>query len=326
MKKFSLFSLLFAAALFGLPAAAQSICFWTDDTDVVPVRIYIDREYIGDVTAAVEAQPLLDAPGCLSVDTAPGRHDLTAVDKYGRVYKGWTGHIRLREGEVSFQRLRGRQFRIVEQDDYDFVFLDWVPLYSYLDIPYYGFRLPVEELDPLTDDDLLIGMGVAAIGATAAMSVAAARNWGVPDSRFPYVAVGLGTEFLPTLNIWRNVAQFRARFGNRGGVSLLADAGAATLFDYRPQPYSSIDRSETRFTFSVGAGLDYGGFGFSVRYKPAIGDSIDTFLAARVAYDWWVSDNVAINFHGDFGVAGFGTDGLFDHYEFPFGIGVLFRL
>ena len=41
-------------------ARAQSICFWTDDADVVPVRIYVDQEYIGDVTAAFSQQPLLD--------------------------------------------------------------------------------------------------------------------------------------------------------------------------------------------------------------------------------------------------------------------------
>ena len=178
----------------------------------------------------------------------------------------------------------------------------------------------------LVDNDLLIGMGVAAFGATAAMTVAAARNWGIPDNRFPYVALGLGTEYLPVLQEWRNVIQLRTRFGNLGGVSLMADAGLATIFDYYSRPYASVGAPTSIFTFSLGAGLDYGGFGFSVHYKPAIAESFDTFLKARFAYDWWITDGTAIDFHAGFGVGGFGEEGLFDYYEFPFGIGLLFKL
>ena len=324
MKKLSLILTLLAAALCGLPAAAQSICFWTNDADAVPIRIYIDHEYLGDVTAAFAQQPLIDTEGCLSVDTTPDRHELTAVDKYGRVYKGWPGWIRPRTDKVNYLQIRAGHFRSVDRDDYAWVFVDWIPIY--LDVPVVGHNFPVESLDPLTDSDLLVGMGIAAVGATAAMGVAAARNWGIPDNRFPYTAVGVGTEFLTTLHEWRNVAQFRARFGNLGGVSLMADAGHALILDHYRDPYGSMDRPASLFTFSVGAGLDYGGFGFSVHYKPAIADSFDTFLKASLAYDWWVSRGTAINFHAGFGVGGFGEEGLFDYYEFPFGIGLLFRL
>ncbi|MCR4824747.1 MAG: hypothetical protein K5849_05245 [Bacteroidales bacterium] len=324
------FTVLTAAVLTLLAASsarAQSICFWTDDPDAVPVRIYIDQEYIGDVTAAFSSQPLLDTEGALSVDTTPQRHELTAVDKYGRVYKGWPGWIRPRADTVYYLQIRGGQFKAVNRDQYDFVFVNWTPVY-YLATSPIRFRgsIPLDRLDPLTDNGLLIGMGVAAVGATAAMGVAASRNWGFPDGRFPYVAVGLGTEYYASLREWRNVAQIKARFGNLGGISLMADAGVASVMAYYPRPYASVHQAASLFTFSVGAGLDYGGFGFSVRYKPAIGESFDTFLNARLQYDWWVDDRFALDFHGGFGVGGYGENGLFDYYDFPFGIGFLIRL
>ena len=325
-----IFLLFMAAILCGIPAAAQTLCFWTDDATVLPVRIYIDRQYIGDVTEAFAEAPRLDTPGCLSVDTTPDRHSLTAVDKYGRVYKGWPKTIRPRMDETDFLKIQSKYFRVVDHADYDFVFIDWYPLFVYSDVPVHTHGIPIEELDPLTDNDLLIGMGIAAVGATAAMTIAAARNWKFPDGRFPYAAIGLSTEVMPVTHHWRNVAQFRARFGNLGGVSLLADAGVTTSLDSYGLDYGGYGRGYRRpssaFTFSFGAGLDYGGFGFAIRYKPAFEDSTDTFLVARLAYDWWVTKGVAIDFHGGFGVGGFGQDGLFDFYEFPFGIGVLFRL
>lgn len=309
-------------------ARAQSICFWTDDADVVPVRIYVDQEYIGDVTAAFSQQPLLDTEGTLSVDTTPQRHELTAVDKYGRVYKGWSGHVNPREGEILYLRIRGGRFREVDRADYNFVFLDWAPLFLYTR-PHRHYHLP--DLSPLEDNGPLIGMAVAAVGASAALGVATAKNWDQPDSRFPYFAIGLGTEYFATLKNWRNVVQMKARFGGLGGLSLLADAG----FSYFP--YTGISsygagyeelrlRGDTAFTWSIGAGLDYGGFNFSVRYKPAFGTSDDTFLMGRVAYDWWVSKHFGLDFHAGFGVGGYGTEGLMDHYDFPFGIGFLVRL
>ena len=312
--------ILLSLALCGVPAMAQSICFWTDDTDVVPVRIYIDQEYLGDVTAAFAKQPLLDTEGCLSVDTTPERHSLTAVDKYGRIYKGWSGSIQARRDEVYYLRLRGNQFRVENRDEYGYVFLNWSPLFDLIDIPVRHHVLGdlVEDLDPLTDNGLMVGMGIAAVGATAALGVAASRNWNVEDDRFPYVAIGLDSEYFSVLNEWRNVASFKARFGNLGGVSLMADAGVAIF------PYTRL--SNTAFTWSVGAGLDYGGFSFSVRYKAPLGESLDTFLCGRLEYDWWITHGFALAFHAGFGVGGVGGRDLFDHYDFPFGFGLLFRL
>ena len=57
-----------------------------------------------------------------------------------------------------------------------------------------------------------------------------------------------------------------------------------------------------------------------------MGRSSDTFLAARLAYDWWVAPKFALEFHGGFGVGGYGNQGLFDYYDFPFGFGLLFAL
>lgn len=321
------------ALLLPLGASAQSLCFWTDDSSVVPIRIYIDEDYLGDVTAAFEAQPPLDTEGTLGVDTTPGRHSLTAVDKYGRVYKGWSGTVSPKAGDILYLHLRGGRFREVNHEDYAYVFLDWAPVFFLSPRPH--IHVDLEDLSPLEDSGLLAGMGVAALGATAVMGVAAARNWDQPDSRFPYVALGLGTEFFSTLDSWRNVAQLRVRFGNLSGISLLADAGVALrpsdiyyYGNYGPGAYPADRRwtNNTAFTWSVGAALDYGGFNFGVRYKPAIGNSADTFLCARVAYDWWISHGFALEFHGGFGVGGYGENGLFDYYDFPFGIGFLVRL
>lgn len=319
MKKLGLISVLLAA-LCGMPAMAQSICFWTNDADAVPVRIYVDQEYLGDVTVAFEEQPDLDTPGCLSIDTTPERHSLTAVDKYGRIYKGWSGSIRARENEVYYLKLRAGKFRVEDRDDYDYVFLTWSPLFDLVDISvrHHVLGSMVENLDPLTDNGLMIGMGIAAAGATAALGVAASKNWNIEDERFPYVALGLDSEYFSVLEEWRNVASFKARFGNLGGVSLMADAGLAVF------PYAR--RSNTAFTWSLGAGVDYGGFSFSVRYKAPLGESLDTFLVGRFEYDWWISHGFALAFHAGFGVGGYGAKGLFDKYDFPFGIGVMFRL
>lgn len=317
MKNFTIAILLAAAALL-FPAAlsAQSIVFWTQDQDLVPIRIYIDQEYLGDVTAALPTQPELDAPGALSVDTTPVRHELTAVDKYGRVFKGWSGTLTPQPGKIYFERLNAQGFRKVNRKDYAFVFLDWVPLYR---LPWYlGSPRVLGDLDPHEDKGLMVGMAATAVGATAALGVAAARNWDVGDSRFPYCALGLGTEYFASLYEWRNVAQFKARFGGKGGFSLLADAGIAT--------YAGSSLQDAIPTFSIGAGLDYGGFGFSLRYKPSVGNSFDTFFVGRLEYDWWITGGFALDFHAGFGVGGYGPEGLMDFYDFPFGFGLLFRL
>ena len=56
MKNFRVWFLSAAALLLPLAASAQSICFWTDAADIVPIRIYVDEEYLGDVTAAFETR------------------------------------------------------------------------------------------------------------------------------------------------------------------------------------------------------------------------------------------------------------------------------
>ena len=114
------------------------------------------------------------------------------------------------------------------------------------------------------------------------------------------------------------MAQFKARFGGKGGFSLLADAGIAS--------YPRSWETDAIPTFSIGAGLDYGGFGFSLRYKPSVGNSFDTFFVGRLEYDWWITDGFALDFHAGFGVGGYDPNGLMDYYDFPFGFGLLFRL
>ena len=318
MKNFRVWFLSAAALLLPLAASAQSICFWTDAADIVPIRIYVDEEYLGDVTAAFETQPALDAEGALSIDTTPARHSLTAVDKYGRVFKNWSGTITPKEGLIYFERLHESGFREVNRKDYAFVFLDWEPIFL---LPrFYRRSRAIEDLYPREDVGPMVGMAAVAVGATAALGVAAARNWKLEDSRFPYFALGLGTEYFSTLQEWRNVVQMKARFGGKGGVSLLADAGIASF------PYYYYNSDNNIFTFSAGAALDYGGFSFGVRYKPPVGSSYDTFLVGRIEYDWWLTPGFALDFHAGFGVGGFGERGLMDYYDFPFDFGLLFKL
>ncbi|MBQ9660489.1 MAG: hypothetical protein IJV37_04400 [Bacteroidales bacterium] len=332
MKKAHLILILLAGVLGGIPAAAQSLCFWTDNADIVPVRIYIDKEYLGDVTAAFKTQPLLDTEGTLGVDTTPERHSITAVDKYGRVYNGWDGFVTPQPGQVVYLHIRGGQFQQVDRSDeaFAFIFMNWVPL----------FTLPLDYgrvyrgLSPMHNAAPGVGMAVAAIGATAAMGAAAANNWDIQDSRFPYFAIGLGTEYFSSLQSWRNVGRIKARFGGQGGFSLIADAGVAILPDRWSYNGTSTWRDalpdrwrvNTLFTWSVGAGLDYGGLSFSVRYKPAIGNSYDTFLVGQMAYDWWIATHVALSFNVGFGMGGYGENGLRQRYDFPIGFSLLFRL
>jgi len=309
-----------------LAAQAQSICFWTDDEEAVPVRIYIDEEYLGDVTQAMDSTPVLDQEGCLSVDVIPGKRQLTAVDKYGRIYSDWPGHISAKAGDVYSIRLKAGGFHTPRnRDDYAFVFLGWDPVpYRY---PYhYGRR--GRRSSPSLDDDLMVGMAISAFAATAAMTAVAIKNWDFPDSRFPYYSLGWNTEYLGGLGQWRNTVQGRARFGNLGGVSLMADAGIATMLG---RTYG--DAAPDHFTWSVGAGLDYGGFAFSIRYKAGDagsgGDfdgSWDTFLVAQLSYDWWIGDNFGLGIHAGYGISGnVHYDGLMDNYEYPLGLSLLYK-
>ena len=314
-------------ALCALAAQAQSICFWTDEKEILPIRIYIDEEYLGDVTKAFSETPVLDTEGCLSVDVLAGKRMLTAVDKYGRIYEDWPGYIRTAKDKVYSIKLSGKGFRRVSnRSDYPYVFVGWDPLPYYYPPVYrhHGRRNPRE------DDDILAGMAVGAVTLTAAMTALVVKNWDFPDARFPYWSLGWNSEYLTGLNQWRNTLQGKARFGNLGGISLIADIGVASPMERSFREFDNPDH----LTWSIGAGLDYGGLGFSIRYKAGassdsvspVKDSYDTFLIATIGYDWWVSDHLGINVHTGFGLSGnVNYDGLMDNFEYPIGFGLLYK-
>lgn len=316
---------LLAPLFFVTAAYSQTMCFWTNDQNSVPIRIYVDEQYIGDVTQAFDNEPMLDQPGCLSVDTTPAKHMLTAVNRYGQIYSGWFGSIRPRVDRVNFIHIYPGCFHSVVQSDPRFSFIDWgLFIYSPGPPPYHDFfhdSSDDNDVNPNDDKALLITMAVAAVAGTAAMAAAAGRNWSYPDNRFPYYSAGLGTEYLFGLASWRNVATIRARFGNFGGLSLLGDFGWSTTNSFHN--YSSYSGGTySSKTWSVGIGFDYGGFCFAFKYKAPTSSSLDTFLTASAIYDWWFAKNFGVNFHAGFGVSGFGYDSLLERFEFPVGIGL----
>lgn len=314
--------------LASLSMRGQSICFWTDSKEVVPIRIYIDEEYIGDITEAMDETPVLDQSGCLSVDVLAGKRLLTAVDRYGRIYEDWPGYIRTAPEKVYNIRVSGNGFREVRnRSDYPYVFVGWDP------VPYHYpvvMRRPHGRFNPKEDDDMVVGMALTAFSLTAAMTAVVARNWSFPDARFPYFSVGYNSEYMCGLNQWRNTVQGKARFGNLGGISLMADLGVASWMD---RDFRDFDDPE-HVTWSVGAGLDYGGFCFAIRYKAGtesdiasiFEDSYDTFLVATLGYDWWITDHFGLNLHAGFGLSGnVNYDGLMDNFEFPIGFGLHYK-
>lgn len=298
-------------------ASAQSICFWTDDREAVPIRIYIDQSYIGDITLAMTGTPAMDQYGCLSVDTSPGKHFLTAVDRYGRIYEGWPGWVRPRLRTANFIKLEaGKFFNVVDRSGYGYVYDGWSPIVS---MPLIVPAPPhPREPNPKEDPAITAAMAIGALGVTGLMTAAVVENWNYPDARYPYISAGFNTEYMFGLREWRNTVQLRARFGNLGGFSLTADAGRATQFD-------SLNHGIDRITWSVGAGLDYSSFCFSVRYKAPTGDYSSTFLIANLGFDWWIGEHFGINLHTGFGVSGFGGEGLFDYFEYPLGMGLLVK-
>lgn len=328
MKKYIL---MFVMAVCSLSARAQDVCFWTNDAESLPIRVYVDKSYVGDVTAAYDRFPGMGAEGCLTFLIAPSECQITAVNRYGEVYDGWPGTLRPRHDADNVIKIARGQFVQTERsydpdDDLFWLWVGWDPVYRPVPYVHHHHAGWVDKID--TDDDylLLLTMSVAAVGGLAAMTAIAARNWSFPDSRFPYISAGYEFQYLPGLGEYRNVARLKYRMGNLGGLSLTGDIGHRTS-GYSAYSLEQMDlrRSDSGLTWSAGLSLDYAGFNFGLRYKPALYAADDSFLVAALNYDFLIGRSLVINIDAGFGVSGYGSEGLVSRFEFPLGIGLGWR-
>ncbi len=316
MKKFLLSFILLLGAAFAL--SAQEVCFWTNEYKTLPLRVYIDGQYVGDVTAAYDRTPEYGAEGTLSVVLAPGSHDVAAVNAYGYEYDGWPGTIRPSEDRVNYIKIRKGRFPRYATVDYIVMDPYW---YGYGYGPYYHrhhHRHDSPRRSSSSDDDgdlnaeYAVGLAATAVTLFVTGMVGSIINWNYPDSRFPYIAAGLKTEYLPGVNALRNVARVKARIGNYGGMSFIGEAGEALYFGQGWEP-----------TFAAGFGWCYGAFEVDFRYQlPYL--STHQFASLDFSYDWFLTDHFAIDFGLGLGLSGNGDWGgtRWDGVEVPISIGV----
>ena len=294
-------------------AMAQKVCFWADEDTALPVRVYVDRQCVGEITQTYDCAPEFGAPGTVSVELADlGKHEIAAVNAGGYEYSGWPGHIRPCEGE-NFVKIRGGCFRRYCTAAY----ILYDPLFHYGPRPgRHGYHVPGHRSrHESLSDEAEVEFIILAATAVIDMAVASAVNWTFPDNRFPYAAIGFKSEIFPSIGSWRNVARFKGRIGGLGGMSFLADLGYS-INDWRSAP-----------TYSVGMGWAYGGFEADLRYKPAL-LSPETFVALDLSYDWFVGAHLGISFNAGFALSGYeqlgqGSDG--GGFDFPFGLGILYK-
>lgn len=175
-------------------------------------------------------------------------------------------------------------------------------------------KAPDINLDKLDDTALLIGAAAVAV-ASAGMVWAVAKNWNEPDDRFPAFSFSPQVQyFFQTGNV-RDVIQFKYRFGNYGGFSLMTDLGFCTGSLNQPNVF------DRHFTWSIGAGLDVGAFSLSFHYKPVAGTHIENFLTCQMGYDIFVDRHFAIDLGLGVGIFNY-KDNLYA--DVPLSIGVLY--
>ena len=171
-------------------------------------------------------------------------------------------------------------------------------------------------LDKVDDAALIIGAAAVAV-ASAGMVVAIAKNWDVPDDRFPYVSVSPQVQYFAHSGNMRDVIQMKCRFGNRGGVSFLGDLG------YTTGSLNAPDMFNPGFTWSVGLGLEIGAFSLSFRGKPATSRHTENFFTCQAVYDIFLSKNLAIDLSAGVGLFE-RSDGELDG-DIPASIGLLWK-
>ncbi|MBR6458421.1 MAG: hypothetical protein IKS71_07465 [Bacteroidales bacterium] len=324
MRKLILSFALLLSAIFSL--SAQQVCFWTNEYKTLPIRIYVDEKYVGDITASFDKAPEYGAEGTLCVDMTPGTHKVAAVNAYGYEYDDWPGTIRPDEDRVNFVKLRRDRFP--HYTSWDYIIFD--PYWYGLDYgPYYyyhghhpgsyhsGHASHSDSLDEGDlNEDYTVGLIVTAASLFVTGMVGAIMNWNYPDYRFPYFSAGLKTEYLPGANALRNVAKFKGRIGNYGGMSFIAEGGEACYFDenlWEP-------------TIAAGFGWAYGAFEVDFRYQlPVL--STHQLASLDFSYDWFVAKHLAIDFNLGLALSGTNTDtgitwNRWNGVEIPFGLGL----
>ena len=171
------------------------------------------------------------------------------------------------------------------------------------------------DLTKVDDDALLIGAAAVAV-ASAGMIIGVAKTWNVPDDRFPYVSVSPQVQYFTQSGTMRDVVQFKCRFGNRGGISVLADLGFCT---------GSLNENnlfDPGFTYSAGMGLDIGAFSLSFRGKPAIGRYDENFLSCQAVYDIFLTDHFGLDLSA--GAAILEHDSEL-YWDIPVSLGVMWK-
>ncbi len=177
-------------------------------------------------------------------------------------------------------------------------------------------KSPELDLDKIDDSALLIGVAAVA-AASAGMIWAVADNWDKPDDRFPYYSVSPQVQYYFRTNNVRDVIQFKYRFGNYGGFSLMGDLGYCSGSLNHPYLFNK------RFTWSLGAGLDLGAFSLSFHFKPSTSDyNMENFLNCQLGYDIYVTNGLAIDLRTGIG--------LFEHNndyyaDYPLSVGLLWK-
>ena len=176
-------------------------------------------------------------------------------------------------------------------------------------------KAPDLDLDKLDDTALLIGAAAVAV-ASAGMLVAVIDHWDEPDDRFPYFSFSPQVQyFFQTGNV-RDVMQFKYRFGNYGGFSLMGDLGYCTGSLNHPDVF------DRRLTWSLGAGLELGAFSLSFHFKPDTGTHVENFLTCQLGYDISVTRNLAVDLGLGVGVFNYKDD---LYADVPLSVGLLYK-
>ena len=317
MKKLILsFALLLCAAL---SMSAQQVCFWTNEYKTLPIRVYIDEQYVGDVTETYKSAPQFGDEGTLSIELTPGTHTIVAVNAQGYEYDGWPGTFRPADDKVSYVKIRKDKFPRYTSLPY----IVYDPYWYSLDYgPYYYHHRHHHSSDGNHgssdyDEGELNTEYTAALIVTAASlfvsgMVGAIVNWNYPDYRFPYLSVGYKAEFLPGVGAIRNVAKIKGRIGNYGGMSFIAEGGETYYFRTGWEP-----------TIAAGFGWAYGAFEVDFRYQLPYYTQYQ-FASLDFSYDWFIKKNLAIDFNLGFGLSGLNTFGnqRWNGIEVPFGVGI----
>lgn len=315
MKKLATVLALMLSAFAALAQSDAKVVFWADSEDGLPVRVYIDKEYVGDITEAYDDIPVFGALGALSVYTTPGRHNVAAVNCYGEVY---TGTNTFRASEEKMRDVMFRSYLFDDQKDYvrmrdfDFIFIGWDPI---IRPPYHPHpRRPADDYDWDEDVDnaAKTAVGVAAVAGAAVMGTAAIKNWHKSDNRFPYFSFGFRNEHLHGIGIRRRTMAFERRLGGKGGMTIGAEFG----YQY---PNSHRNRMYLDPTWAVKIGFDYGGFDFALRAKPLPILGFEAFYLADCRYNLWLGRHFGINFGLGYGISTYEPTGEYvDIADFRF--------